>query len=327
MIEMIMLIGIGFLVAALALLTFVPLVHNRAVRLTTRKIENALPISKKEIAATRDLMRAEFAMATRRMEVKIDELKDKNTSQLVALSKKEDSVNCLTVENRVLRYRVRVAEEDIAAKIKAISEVEHALSVNGPELARLTSELHEKSARANTQTVEIVALRTQVETLKERLNGTSKELETAEIRRNKEHSDLEATTEKLMGERGKFEIFHSRVADIKQRLAAQTAEDKMQFRQVQEDFENRLNIQSRLLKERERELQILRRELDLARKAEADLRVEIVSEDGRANAAMQAFRAEKHKMQAMLERAQAECARLNYEVTSLQRKSKETQAA
>jgi chromosome segregation ATPase len=327
MIEMIMLIGIGFLVAALALLTFVPLVHNRAVRLTTRKIENSLPISKKEIAATRDLMRAEFAMATRRMEVTIDELKDKNTLQLVALSKKEDAANHLTVENRVLRYRVRVAEEDIAAKIMAINEIEHALSVNGPELARLTSELHEKSARTNTQTVEIIALRTQVEILKERLNGTSKELETAEIRRNKEHSDLEATTEKLIGERGKFEIFYSRVADIKQRLAAQTAEDKLQFRQVQEDFESRLNMQTRLLKERERELQILRRELDLARKAEADLRIEIIAGDNRANTAVQAFQAEKDKIQAMLERAQAECARLNYEIKSRNRKTKDTQAA
>ncbi len=39
MIEPVMFIGIGFLLAALAGLVFVPVVHNRAVRLTLKQLE------------------------------------------------------------------------------------------------------------------------------------------------------------------------------------------------------------------------------------------------------------------------------------------------
>ena len=45
MIEPVMYFGIGFLVAALLGLLFVPLVHNRAVRLTMRRLEAATPLS------------------------------------------------------------------------------------------------------------------------------------------------------------------------------------------------------------------------------------------------------------------------------------------
>ena len=45
MIEPIMYFGIGFLVAALIGLVVVPLVHNRAVRLTMRRLEAATPLS------------------------------------------------------------------------------------------------------------------------------------------------------------------------------------------------------------------------------------------------------------------------------------------
>ena len=45
MIEPVMYFGIGFLVAALLGLLFVPLVHHRAVRLTMRRVEAATPLS------------------------------------------------------------------------------------------------------------------------------------------------------------------------------------------------------------------------------------------------------------------------------------------
>ena len=45
MVEPIMFAAIGFLVAALLVLGFIPLVHGRAVRLTTRRLEAATPLS------------------------------------------------------------------------------------------------------------------------------------------------------------------------------------------------------------------------------------------------------------------------------------------
>ena len=58
MIEPIMFFGIGFLVASLFGLVLIPLVHNRAVRLTMRRLEAATPLSMAEIQADKDQLRA-----------------------------------------------------------------------------------------------------------------------------------------------------------------------------------------------------------------------------------------------------------------------------
>src|SRR6478736_3641567 len=98
MIEPIMFFVIGFLVASLFGLVLIPLVHNRAVRLTMRRLEAATPLSMAEIQADKDQLRAEFAMSTRRLEMSVEQLKAKTTSQLAELGKKSDAINRLKVE-------------------------------------------------------------------------------------------------------------------------------------------------------------------------------------------------------------------------------------
>src|SRR5580692_7678086 len=75
MIEPIMFIGIGFLVAGLLVIGAIPMVHARAVRLTQRRLEAMTPMSMAEIHADKDQLRAEFAMSTRRLEMSVDQMK------------------------------------------------------------------------------------------------------------------------------------------------------------------------------------------------------------------------------------------------------------
>src|SRR5438270_7311299 len=98
MIEPIMYLAIGFLISMLCGLMIVPLVHNRAVRLTTRRLEAATPLSMAEIQADKDQLRAEFAMSTRRLELSVEQMKSKTTSQLAELGKKTDAINRMKVE-------------------------------------------------------------------------------------------------------------------------------------------------------------------------------------------------------------------------------------
>ena len=51
-----------------------------------------------EVQAEKDLLRAEFAMSTRRLEMTVEQLVNKTTSQVVELSKKDDIINQLKVE-------------------------------------------------------------------------------------------------------------------------------------------------------------------------------------------------------------------------------------
>ncbi len=89
MVEPIMYLAIGFLLSMLCGLAIVPLVHNRAVRLTTRRLEAATPLSMAEIQADKDQLRAEFAMSARRLEMSVDQLKNKTTSQLAEARQEE----------------------------------------------------------------------------------------------------------------------------------------------------------------------------------------------------------------------------------------------
>jgi chromosome segregation ATPase len=327
MIESIMYFGIGFLFAALSVLIVVPLVHGRAVRLTTRRLEGAIPSSMTEIRAHKDLLRAEFAMTTRDLEAKIEQLKTEKANQLTELGKKGDAINRLKIDLGVLRDQLRAAEEKFEAKATALDDAEHALSDRESKLTTVLGELDERSALADAQKIEIIALKTQVEALKERLDLASNELQAVEDRRDADRIELKAATQKLMEERGKFENFHHRVAELVKQVVTQTTEDKILARRAQDDLENRLVEQSRLLNEREFELKHLREEIEIARKAESDLRVTIIEIDGRDKTATQNLEAEKAKLQAALDRANGERMRLAHELASLKRQGKEARAA
>ena len=151
-------------------------------------------------------------------------------------------------------------------------------------------------------------------------------MKAVEDRRNGERIELKAATEKLVEERGKFENFQRRVTELVQRLMAQSSEDKILGRRAQE-LEKRLVVQSRLLNERESELEHLRGEIEIVRKAEADLRIAMIEIDGRANTATQNLKTETARLQAALDRTNGERMRLAYELANMKRQAEEPWAA
>src|SRR3978361_1236148 len=142
MIEPIMYLAIGFLVSMLFGLMIVPLVHNRAVRRTAKRREAATPLSMAEIQADKDQLRAEFAMSARRLEMSVDQLKNKTTSQLAELGKKSDAINRIKVElgeknaaifvlearEKAIKDQLRATEEEFTTKTQALRAAEQALT-------------------------------------------------------------------------------------------------------------------------------------------------------------------------------------------------------
>ena len=107
-----------------------------------------------EIRADRDRLRAEFAISTRRLEMKIEELKAKTSTQLVELGKKTAAINQLKKEqaenkvtnvalearDRTLRDQLRTSEKDNHFKSRALSEAERQLAEKEAELTKLLRE-------------------------------------------------------------------------------------------------------------------------------------------------------------------------------------------
>jgi hypothetical protein len=163
MTELIMYFAIGFLVAALLGLLFIPLVHNRAVRLTMKRLEASTPLSISEIRADKDQLRAEFAVSARRLEMRIEKFKVQTTTQLAELGKKTDAINQLkkqlaetkvtnlTLEARTktLRDQLRASEEELQSKSNALLEADRQLADNQAELAKMWAELSKRSLVAS----------------------------------------------------------------------------------------------------------------------------------------------------------------------------------
>lgn len=205
MIETIMYFGIGFLCASLLGLVIVPLVHNRAVRLTRRRLEAATPLSIAEIQADKDQLRAEFAISTRRLELAIEQLKARSTGQLSEIGKQAEAVALLRNEvdekktailgletrERALMEQIRTIEQERDAKAAALHETELALADKVAALAKATTELDERTLTADAQRVEITALRTQIDALKVQLelygNG-GKDSEQGRLQVEREHA-------------------------------------------------------------------------------------------------------------------------------------------
>ena len=340
MIEPIMFFGIGFLVAALIGLVVVPLVHGRAVRLTMRRLEASTPLSMAEIQADKDQLRAEFAMSTRRLEVSVEALRTKSTSQLAELGKKGDAINRLKIElgektatifalearDKALRDQLRTTEDEYLIKTSAMLDAQRALSDKEAELAKLTGDLGERSSIADSQKIDIVALRTQVDALKDRLDSAGNELKAVEDRRDSERVELKAATHELSEERGKVDNLGRRTSDLEQQLVAQTTEAEILGRRAQ-DLENRLGEQSRLLNESEFEIKQLRGEIDSARKTEGELRAAIIELDGRTSSAASKLKTENAQFQAELDRTKDERDRLARDLGSMKRETEESWAS
>ena len=88
-----MLITLGFLAASLLALLFAPVFWRRAVRLTTRRMKEAMPLTEAEIQADKDRLRAEHAIRVHRLESQAEQVQMAMARQKIDLSRRDSSIN------------------------------------------------------------------------------------------------------------------------------------------------------------------------------------------------------------------------------------------
>jgi hypothetical protein len=108
----IMLLGIGFLTAGLLMAMITPLIHERAVRLTVRRLTAKRPRSAIDRRAHEDQLRAQFAMTSVRLETAVREAQAKAAGQLGEVAKRAAEIQRLKTELRkshivILRFQGR----------------------------------------------------------------------------------------------------------------------------------------------------------------------------------------------------------------------------
>jgi len=340
MVEPIMYLAIGFLVSMLLGLMIVPLVHNRAVRLTTKRLEAATPLSMAEIQADKDQLRAEFAMSARRLEMSVDQLKSKTTSQLAELGKKSDAINRMKLElgeknatifslearEKAMKAQLRATEEEFAAKTEALRTAEQALNDKQNDLAKLNTELSDRSMMAESRQVELVVVRAQIDELKNRVGDAEKEFSTTQARLQQERSESEKATRELGEARSRVEKLSQRVTDLDRQLILQVKEAEMLGNRVN-DLEARLGTQGKLLAERDYENKQLRQANEVAERTAGELRSEIAALGGSGKSpAFEKLRTEKAAVEEQLRIARYERAKLQRDINAIQQQAESSWA-
>ncbi len=281
MIEPIMFVGIGFLVAGLLVIGVIPLVHARAERLTTRRMEALTPLSMAEIQADKDQLRAEFAMSTRRLEMSVEQLKAKTTGQLTEIGKKSEAIGRLKLElgektaalfaleakERQLADELQSIRGDADVKGGALAQTERTLASTRAELIQVTTSFHDSTVKANSQRVELIALRAEADALKGQIESYEIETQDLQDRLRNKTAEVQSLSNELSEERGRAEQSGTRVDQLERQLIAQLTESEVLARRVAE-LTTRLDEQGRFLADREFASDRLRNEASNAQKIE-----------------------------------------------------------
>ena len=339
MIEPIMYSAIGFLVSMLFGLMIVPLVHNRAVRLTTRRLEAATPLSMAEIQADKDQLRAEFAMSARRLEMNVEQLKNKTTSQLAELGKKTDAINRMKIElgeknatifalearEKAVKEQLRATEEEFAIKTEGLRSAEKALSDKQGELAKINAELSDRSTMAENRQVELVAVRTQIGELQRRVGDAEKDFAATQARLVQERGESETATRDLGEARSRVENLSQRVTDLDRQLIAQVKEAEILGNRVN-DLEGRLATQGKLLAERDFENNQLRQALAAAERSAKEAHDALSVTNSGNWPALEKLKTEKAAVEEQLRLARDERAKLQRDINAIQQQAESSWA-
>lgn len=236
---------LGLLSAGLLALMIAPAIWNRAVLLTKRRIESSVPLTLNEIQADKDQLRAEFAMSTRRLEMSVEELKNKASTQLIEINRKRDDLNKLDLQNNERHAEIR--------KLEARSlEVTQGLNEREAKLSALTEQHSALKSEHAALTNEVQALRTTA-------SDTQQALKTAEI----ELTASNASIEVLKGTVSTFDMSD----DDKAKKIAKLLDEKTNLNEKIAVGKEELKEAKQRAKTAENELRTMRKTFDKQLKA------------------------------------------------------------
>ena len=119
-----MIFALGFLMAAMLTLLFLPAVWRRAQRLARRRLEMQLPLSVEEIVAERDQLRAGFAVAQRRQEQKYEALLTARGEDAAELGRRAGALADLAAASETLRADVARHEQKGAETARLLADIQ-----------------------------------------------------------------------------------------------------------------------------------------------------------------------------------------------------------
>jgi chromosome segregation ATPase len=208
---------LGVLACGFVVVLFAPAVLRRAVRLTRRRLEATMPLTKTEIVAEKDGVRAELAMAARRLEMEIQTLREKLVGQSVELARGQEAAR----QADALRGDADKARSDAEARIGALqaelgqreaqlqhlsqsmAEAEKTIDARAGEIEKLGQMYDEASFSSSNRQIELVARESEIEQAREDLASLRAKHKEAASRQQQAAAEVRMAREALRAEKKK----------------------------------------------------------------------------------------------------------------------------
>jgi chromosome segregation ATPase len=226
--EPIVYFGIGFLLAALLFLGVKTFARSRLGRLAARRLEVVAPGIIADIEADMGELHAQIAVATRRLETSVEQMRSKTATQLSEIGRSSESIARLKAEfaersialtglaakETALHGQLRVTEAELSVKSAALSEVERKLAQEKAELKDLMAFMDARDKLAETESRHCAALeklRAQNRLLEEQLGQSYDEY----IRLEQEMANMKRQVEATWAtERMANAVLRERINDV-----------------------------------------------------------------------------------------------------------------
>ena len=148
--ETIMLVALGFAIAALIALFLGRFTWRFALGLGKRHMQRAAPSTLAELKADRDRLRAEYAMLSRKLDLRLNDLKTRLAEQMAEVSRNRNRIDHLQSELRnrdatiadregelvTLKMQLGPLESELAARTEATQQLKEILRRRDAEIAR-----------------------------------------------------------------------------------------------------------------------------------------------------------------------------------------------
>jgi chromosome segregation ATPase len=160
-------LGIGFLFAILLAFGTVAAVRMRASRSAVLRLQSSPPPMMTVIEADMDQVHSQIAVATRRLEICVEQMKSKTTNQLAEIGKTSETIARLKAElaertavlaalqdkERAVGTQLRTTTAELGAKLRSLEETEQKLADRKAEFDRFVAQfdLHPELAKAQSR--------------------------------------------------------------------------------------------------------------------------------------------------------------------------------
>ena len=224
MIQIALYVSAGFLAAALIALLALPFLTGRAANTAVRKLRAKLPFTTAEMTAEKDQLKAEFAIALRKIEIDLTKQSEKVATQNIeirTLTEKLNGASKVSKASKLALEEIRAKEHDLNERLRQ-RDVQYAgLEQRSRQMLRENRELKLELKKEGRDVKAILAGRAE-KTLDKKPTTSKSGLPIADIALAKEEGELSVQNlrEALSEARRENQVVEREIKMLKASLAA-----------------------------------------------------------------------------------------------------------